>query len=443
MTKIVPMSKIVIIGVGSTSFGPAILGDLFSHADQLRGSEVWFVDINAESLDLMARYASRLNDGAQQAFDIHCATDRREALPGADFVIVSVAVDRIPTWRLDWQIPLKHGVRHVLGENGGPGGLSHAIRNIPLLLSIARDVEALAPNALLLNFSNPMSRLCLALHKYTNVRFVGLCHQIGKGYHLVNEVLNMVQRNASDSDADFRRRIEERIHLTAAGLNHFTFILDMRDRQTGEDLYPRFRTLVKDMPPDFELMSRRLMDAFGLFCATGDGHAGEYVGFASETIPLTGYDFDGYLRSGQAQRERVRAVAEGRGPVKLSLSGERAIQIIDAMAHDLSQHELAVNIPNDGCITNLPDDAVVEVPAVVSGRGVNGIHVGALPDGLAAMLRQQIDIQKLVVEAGVKGDRNAALQALLLDPTVHSFAQAKYMLDELLRAQERYLPQFK
>ena len=205
------------------------------------------------------------------------------------FVIVSVAVDRIATWRLDWQIPLKHGVRHVLGENGGPGGLSHAIRNIPILLAIARDVEELAPNALLLNFSNPMSRLCLALHQYTRVQFVGLCHQIGKGYHLVNEVLNLVQRNEGDTDAQFRRRLEERIHLTAAGLNHFTFILDMRDRTTGEDLYPRFRTLVKDMPADFELMSRRLMDTFGLFCATGDGHAGEYVGFASETIPLTGY----------------------------------------------------------------------------------------------------------------------------------------------------------
>ncbi|HEY3343040.1 MAG TPA: alpha-glucosidase/alpha-galactosidase, partial [Anaerolineae bacterium] len=246
-----------------------------------------------------------------------------------------------------------------------------------------------------------------------------------------------------ESDAEFRRRLEERIHLTAAGLNHFTFILDMRDRHTGEDLYPRFRTLVKDMPADFELMSRRLLDTFGLFCATGDGHAGEYVGFASETIPLTGYDFDAYERDALAQRTRVRDIAERRSPVKLSLSGERAIQIIDAITHDFSRHELALNIPNDGCISNLPDDAVVELPALVNGRGVNGVHIGALPEGLAAMLRQQIDIQMLVVEAGVKGDRNAALQALLLDPTVHSYAQAKYMLDELLHAQERYLPQFR
>ena len=163
------MVKIVIIGAGSTSFGPAILGDLFSHADALRGSQMWLVDINAASLQMMAGYAARLNEVTQGAFDIHSSGDRREALPNADYVIVSVAVDRIPTWRLDWQIPLKHGVRHVLGENGGPGGLSHAIRNIPLLLGIARDVEALAPNALLLNFTNPMSRLCLMLSKHTKV----------------------------------------------------------------------------------------------------------------------------------------------------------------------------------------------------------------------------------------------------------------------------------
>lgn len=436
------MAKIVIIGVGSTSFGPSILGDLFSYAASLRGSKVWLVDINQESLDLMTRLAQRVNDSVDQAFELHSTADRREALPGADFVIVSVAVDRIPAWRLDWQIPLKHGVRHVLGENGGPGGLSHAIRNIPLLLSIARDIEELAPNALMLNFTNPMSRLCLALSKHTKVRFVGLCHQIGKGYYLVNEVLRLVEPIAGESEAALRHRIEERIHLTAAGLNHFTFILDMRDRQTGADLYPVFRDKVKTMPPDFELMSRRLMDAYGLFCATGDGHAGEYVGFASETIPLTGYNFDGYEKRSVEQRERVRAVADGRAPIELQLSGERAIQIIDAVTHDLLQNELAVNIPNKGCISNLPDDALVEVPGIVSAVGVRGVHVGPLPEGLAAMLRQQVDIQKLVVEAGVKGDRNAALQALLLDPTVHSYAQAKYMLDELLTVHARYLPQF-
>ena len=438
-------TKIVIIGAGSVSFGPAILGDLFSYAERLRGAKIYLVDTNAESLDIMARYAARLNDAVNQPYQICTSTERAEALPDADFVIVSIAIDRLEAWKLDWQIPLKHGVRHVLGENGGPGGLSHALRNIPILLAIARDIERLAPKAMLLNFTNPMTRLCAAVSRETNVRFVGLCHQIGEGYKLVNETLGLVKADAEHATLawhDIIREVEQKIHITAAGLNHFTFILDIRDRQTGEDLYPLLRENLAKMPADFELMSRRIMDTFGLFSSVGDGHAGEYVGFAADTIPLTGYDFGAYAKRGEAQWERVRAQANGTNPVDIRMTGERAIPIIDALLHDLNQHELSANIVNDGCISNLPDHAIVEVPAMVTARGVQGIHVGPLPNGLAAMMRNQLDIIDLVVEAGVNGDRKAALQALLLDPVVHSYAQAEHMLDELLAVHKKYLPQF-
>jgi len=438
-------TKIVIIGAGSVSFGPAILGDLFSYAERLRGAQVYLVDTNAESLEIMARYAARLNDAVNQPYQISTSTDRAEALPDADFVIVSIAIDRLEAWKLDWQIPLKHGVRHVLGENGGPGGMSHALRNIPILLAIAKDVERLAPKAVLLNFTNPMTRLCRAVARETNVRFVGLCHQIGEGYKLVNEALGLVKADAAHASPEWHsivHQVEQKIHITAAGLNHFTFILDIRDRQTGEDLYPLLREKLAKMPADFELMSRRIMDTFGLFSAVGDGHAGEYVGFAADTIPLTGYDFGAYAKRGEAQWERVRAQANGTAPVDIRMTGERAIPIIDALLHDLNQHELSANIVNDGCISNLPDYAIVEVPAMVTARGVQGIHVGPLPGGLAAMMRNQIDIIELVVEAGVNGDRKAAMQALLLDPVVHSYAQAEHMLDELLAVHKKYLPQF-
>ena len=380
------------------------------------------------------------------------ATDRREALPGADVVIVSVAVDRMATWRLDWQIPLRHGVRHVLGENGGPGGLSHALRNIPLLLAIARDIEALAPNALLLNFTNPASRLCLALHRHTRLRFVGLCHQIGEGYRLVNEVLRLVPKaddlrksydEAPGAWRAYTGALEKRYHIVAAGINHFTFALDIRDRLTGEDLYPALRSGIAKMPVDFELMSRRLLDTFGLFCATGDGHAGEYVGYAADTIPLTGFDFDAYIQRGETLRARLAAVVAGTAPPAPAPSGERAIPIIAALANGGSQHELSVNIPNRGCIGNLSDDAIVEVPGLVAGGRVLGVQVGDLPRGIAAMLAQQIEIQELVVEAAVTGSRTLALQALLLDPVIHSFAQAEHTLDDLLAAQAAYLPAFR
>jgi alpha-galactosidase len=442
-------TKIVVIGVGSVSFGPAILGDLFSFAEDLRDSELWLVDINAESLDVMARYAGNLNAAFGQPFTIHATNDRRAALPNANFVIVSIAVDRLATWKLDWQIPLKHGVRHVLGENGGPGGFSHAMRNIPLLVGIAKDIESLASNATLLNFTNPMSRLCMAVHRETKVKFVGLCHQIGEGYRIVNQALQIVPTDAEHASREWHdlvNEIEQRIHITAAGLNHFTFITDIRDLQTGEDLYPALRVKLAQMPLDFELMSRRMMDVFGLFCATGDGHAGEYVGFAAETLPLTGYDFNKYEQGGREQWARIKRLSDLQDltGVKASVrrTGERAIPIINAMLRDLNQHELSANIVNAGCISNLPDDAIVEVPASVNATGVHGIHVGELPFGLAAIMRREIEIQELVVQAGVHGDRNAALQALMLDPHIHSYAQATHLLDDLLTAHAKYLPQF-
>ncbi len=435
------MPKIVIIGAASASFGPAVLGDLFIHANVLRGSEIWLVDTAPEALHTMYAYAQRLNAACGSPYSIHQTTERRDALPLADFVIVSVAVNRIATWKLDWQIPLRHGVRHVLGENGGPGGLSHALRNIPLILSIARDVETLAPNAWLLNFTNPMSRICLALHRHTRVKFIGLCHQIGEGYRLVNQVLQRVPLMPTNEHlmseqqrSDYRNALESRYHLQAAGINHFTFFTAMHDRQTGEDLYPEFRTRVAKMPASFELLSRRWLDTFGLFCATGDGHAAEYVGYGAETMELSGYDFDAYEQRGAAQWQHIRDVASGTQPPSFIASGERAAQIMCAITRDSNTHELSANFVNRGVIRNLPDDAIVETPATVNATGIHGMHIGELPTGIAAMMRQQIDIQELVVEAAVTGNRAAAMQALLLDPHIHSYAQADHLLDDLSQA---------
>lgn len=437
------MPKIVIIGAGSGSFGPALLGDLFSLPIHFRDSEIWLIDTNPEALDTIARFAGRINLSQGQLLDIRASTQRLDALPNADFVIMTAAVDRLDAWQRDWQIPLKHGVRHVLGENGGPGGLSHALRSIPLALEIARDVEALAPNALLLNFSHPLSRVIMAIQMHTRVRVAGLSRNIGEGYRLVNRVLGIAKVQGIVSDD--LRSIERRIHITAAGLNRFSFMLAVRDRLTGEDLYPRLRAMLAQQPADVALMSRRLLDTFGLLCASGDLYAGEYVGFAGDTQPLSGYDFAAHAARHAARWQHVRAVADGALPVAPSdvqPSGQRAIPIIAAITHELSQTELAVNLPNAGLIDNLPAHAIVEIPATVDASGLQGVAVGALPHGLAAMMRREVDIQQLVVSAAVDGDRGLALQALLLDPTVRSYAQATHMLEELLDAQRVYLPRF-
>jgi alpha-galactosidase len=437
-------TKITLVGAGSASFGLGTLLDIIAQADALRGSTIMLTDVSPTNLDLMLRAAHGLNAEAKAGLVIDGTTDVRAALEGAQFVVVAVAVDRLPTWKHDWDIPRKYGIKHVLGENGGPGGLSHTLRSVHLMLQVARTIEEVTPDAWVLNFTNPMSRVCLGLERATSLRCVGLCHQIGAGYRIAGQVLGLVQ-DGQEARAQ-SAMLHHKLDIKAAGINHFTFIYDLRDNETGEDLYPEFRRRVAAMPPDFEPLSRRLMDAFGLFPANGDGHIGEYVSFAWETSDLKGYDFEKSSQSAEEIKTQLRQAVVGERPFKEYIgrtSGERAIPIIDAMLHNKNQFELALNIPNYGCISGLPDWAIVEVPGVVSGAGVSGLHVPPLPPGITAMLAQQVAVQDRAVHAAIHGDRAAAFQALLLDPVVSSYEAAAKILDELLAVQSPYLPQFR
>ncbi len=439
-------TKIVLIGAGSTIFGISTLADLFAQRAHLRGSHIVLCDIDGVKLARVTRLAERMNDAMQHPFTITGARDYRDALPGADFVIVSVEMDRIECWKRDWQIPFKYGIRHVLGENGGPGGLSHALRTIDLVLGIAREMERRAPNAYLLNFTNPMSRVCLALTRYTRLKVIGLCHQVNAGYYIVAHILGMTPRLAAHFPPPaLVNALKEKIDLQTAGLNHVTWIQAMTARATGRDLYPELRARLRDFDPTFEPLSRRLNDVFGLFPATGDGHVGEYFAFAHETSDLNGYDFDAYAARGAALDARVdRAVKDANALqefVNWEVS-ERAASIIAGIVNDWRSYELTVNVVNHGALPGLPDWAIVEVPGIVSATGVTPLRVPPLPSAISALLNQQAAIHDRTVEAAVHGDRTAALQALLLDPLMTSYGDAEKMLEELLRVHAEYLPQF-
>ncbi len=408
-----------------------------------RGSTITLADINSASLDLMHKTALGLAQASGADLHFEASSDLRVALQGAKFVIVSVAVDRMATWQRDWEIPRNHGINQVLGENGGPGGLGHTLRSVQVMLDVARVIEEVAPDALVLNFTNPMSRVCMALQRATRLNVVGLCHQIGAAYRIVGQVLGLV-RDEAEARAQ-RDLLHRKLDIKAAGLNHFTFMYDLRDAETGADRYPEFLERLRTMPDTFQPLSRRLYDTFGLFPATGDGHAGEYVSFAYETSAMKGYDFAARAVDADALKNRLRQAAAGEisyDSYAGRTSGERAIQIITAIIHNRNQFELALNISNQGCIAGLPDWAIVEVPGVVSGAGVAGLHVPALPAGITAMLAQQVAIQDRAVEAAIHGNRQAALQALLLDPVVQSYSAAVQILDELLAVHAPYLPQF-
>jgi alpha-galactosidase len=439
-------TKIVLIGAGSTIFGVNTLADLLAQREYLHGSHIALCDIDAARLARITRLAERMNAATNADFKFTSTTDYRDALPGAEFVIVSVEVDRIRRWKLDWEIPFKYGIRHVLGENGGPGGLSHALRTIPLVLGIAHDIERLASAAYLINFTNPLPRVMLAITRYTKLKAVGLCHQVNKGYYLVAHILGMTPRIAEHFPPPaLFHELTKKIDLQTAGLNHLTWIQEIREPGTGQDLYPTFRARLLDFDPNFEPLSRRLHKAFGLFPATGDDHVGEYFSFAHETSDLKGYAYDKYEASGAALDARVdHSIMDARGLQEFLdwHSAERAASIIAGIVNNWHSYEITVNVVNDGALPGLPDWAVVEVPSVVSASGVTPLRVPALPPALTSTLNIQVAIQERVVQAAVHGDRHAALQALLLDPLVPGFADAEKLLDEFLTVHSDALPQF-
>lgn len=421
--------KIVIIGAGSAIFGLSMIKDAFS-TKALWGSELVLVDIDRPALEKMMAAANRINEQLNAGYTISHTTERTEALPDADYVIVSIAVERVPLWKQDFEIPQKHGIPHVLGENAGPGAVFHTMRNIPIILDICRDIERVCPEALLINFTNPESRLCMAIHKYTNVTAVGLCHQINAGIDIVATILGK-----APSDIDVK----------AWGLNHLTWMFDIRDKETGADLYPLLCEKEKAYPSDYEKLSRFIFHRFGLFPTSGDDHLGEFFPYAHEMMPTTGYDFQAYERRRKRIADMVNGIVDGTVPVDdtvIAPSGERAFDIIKGLCTNSNELIASANLPNRGYITNLPTDAIVEVPIIVSGGRVSGLALGELPRGIAAICSQQIHVQHLAVEAGIHGDEWLALQALLTDPCVPSARAAQHIFDELLAVNKPYLPQF-
>lgn len=440
-------TKIVLIGAGSTSFGISTVADLFQQRDQFSGTTLTLCDVNGPKLERVRRLTERMNDATGRPFLIESAMDYRDTLAGAEFVLVSIEVDRLERWKLDWEIPFKYGFKHVLGENGGPGGLSHALRTVPLVLGIAQEMEKRAPDAYLINYVNPLSRVCLGVTRYTKIKTVGMCHQINKGYSLVGQVLGLIPLTHEHfPEAEIARELKTKIDIKQAGLNHVTWIWDMRERATGRDLYPEFRKRLERMDTSWEPLSRRLYRAFGLFPATGDGHVGEYFSYAHESSELRGYDFEGRTRESVELDARVERAGTDGALLEEFLSyesGERGLDVAAGLLNNLNQYELNVNVVNDGALPGLPDWAIVEVPATVSGAGVLPLRVPPLPAGITAMLNQQAAIHDRVVEAAVHGDRQAALQALLLDPVISHYEAADKMLDELLTTHRDYLPAFK
>ncbi len=463
--------KIVILGAGSAIFGLGAMATLI-RSERLRGAELALVDIDEPALETMTRLAEKMNLAWDAGMTITSTSRRTDVLPGADFVIVSVQVGQRETvWEMDWQIPLRHGVRQPYAENGGPGSLAHTCRNLPLILDIARDMERLCPDAWYINLVNPLIRLTLGVHRYTKIKVLGLCHQLLWGYAMAAAILSdrygipIPEGFHVHTDADnlphfipVARAGFEHLDIKAAGINHFSWIMDIRDRATGEDLYPLLRERwLTGYRRDFEPLTREMFAIFGLMPTPGDSHLCEFLPFVVDPVhkPWEKYglklqSWEGNRRRRASRWELARSILSEETPVEklrdmwqFNILEEPVAEMIEAITYNDNYYAQQLNIPNNGgLIPNLPADAIVEVPGVISGMGIQGLGFPPLPDGIAALCRRELELSSIIVEAAATGDRNLALQALLLDPMIDDLDTARAILNDFLTEFAEFLPQF-
>jgi len=458
-------TKITVVGAGSASFGENTLSAIL-RSKRLKGSTLALVDRNTDSLDIIHRLADRLNREWGAGFAITSHPNHKDALPDSQFVVNAIEVGaREDLWQRDFEIPIRHGVRQPYAENGGPGGFAHAARNIGPILDIARDMEAECPNAWFVNFTNPMIRICDAVNRHSSIKAVGLCHQIYQGYMMVGVALakdlgievpeGLTGMHASLDQHPHQHRVKEQIipliDIRAAGLNHFTWILSLHDRRTGEDLYPLFRKRFFELDPAFEPLTRDVFSAFGLCPVPGDTHLCEYLPWVSdpgarpwERYNIRLYDWDERAAARGSEYRRLNDMANDNASIEslLHTDSEGALEMIENITGAGNHYHLAANLPNAGQIANLPLGATVETSVQVNGAGIHPVHAGSLPGPITELCRREITTAQLCVDSAIEGSREKALQCLLLDPVISDIDTAKKILDDYLIEYKEYLPQF-
>ncbi len=447
--------KIVVVGAGSASFGPAVVQGLLTHPD-LNGVVVHLHDVDDAALAVVCNFADGLAEGTDRR--VEGGTDRAAALDGADAVILSVAVDREATWHRDRVLGRAQGIEHY-AETGGPGALFHTGRNISLLLPILRDMEARCPGAWLINYTNPLPRVCEAVRTLSRISCVGVCHQLGFGYSmarvLLADALGLPRAPGyrfvwTDESLEMQRTLEvegeEVLQLRAAGLNHFTWALEVRERATGRDLYPALREALETVEPGFEPLTRSVAALFGLFPIPGDCHLCEYLPYTHsprrgtwERYDIQMYDLDWSEARRRRQRTWLAAVAAGEESTG-SLPSERAEGIVAALlGRSEPWHDEALNLPNAGQLEGLEPGTIVETPATVSAGMITPELCGALPPAITELSRRQAVITRLTVEGFAAGNRSVLRQALALDPMVDDPEVPDALLDAFFRDYEDYL----
>ena len=446
--------RIAYIGAGSQTFGPPVVEHVFGSELLLsRGITLVMMDRKSEHLVDITRYAQDKAAQLAELPKVEATTELETALRYADFVICSIEVERFYYWSQDYHIPRRFGFNQVYGENGEIGGLFHALRNMTPMLEIARAMERLCPNAVLLNFSNPEHKLCEAITRLTDVRTIGLCPGVYLGRRQI---------------ADILERPVESLDTAACGINHFTWFMSIKDAASGEDLYPALRA--RDLEGD-ELshwheigLGRILFRRYGLWPSPGANHYAEYLHWAKAYVadnlqyyydPARGTVWDDaptpeFVYSIErvdpkrpwTKQKKHKIHGEDEGMDVDAIGAGMAVMIMEGLTCDVTRTLFSMNVPNNGAIPGLDSETVVEVPATVTRDGIAPHSMPPLPEAITTTIRLHAGIHKLLVEAFQKESRDALLQAVLLDPTANDYLRAVEMVNMFLRLQADRLPNF-
>ena len=434
--------KVAMIGAGSVVFAKALIYDILSFPE-LSGCTISLMDIDAGRLERIAKIARMMVEREGLAAEIEPTMDRRKALERADYVITMFQIGGLEAYRLDQEIPARYGLDQAVGDTLGPGGVFRALRTIPVLLEICREMEELCPKALLLNYVNPMAMNIWAIYRQSGIAHVGLCHS--------------VQGTAADIARYLGAPLDE-VSYKCAGINHMAWFLEYKWK--GRDAYPLLREKYHD-PQVYrqDIIKFEVLKHFGYFVTESSYHMSEYLPYFRKKKDWLAKikEIDSWLKNDEGnyyihcinrekeESERIERQIRGEEGLDLKQSHEYGAYIIHSIETG-TPRVIYGNVKNTGLITNLPAGCVVEVPVLVDENGLSPCYVGDLPMQLAALNRTNINVQELAVEAALTGNKDAVYQAVMLDPLTSALLtmdEIHRMVSELFAAEADYLPQFK
>ncbi|MCL6591418.1 MAG: alpha-galactosidase [Firmicutes bacterium] len=436
------MKKIAFIGAGSFGFTRCLVRDILSFP-ALADSIIALMDIDPERLAYIKKAVDKIVAAGNYPAQVIATTDRTEALKNADGVVCTILAGGVNIWRYDIEIPKKYGVDLNVGDTRGPAGIFRALRTIPVMLDICKDIERYCPEAIFLNYTNPMAMLCRAMQGQSKITITGLCHSVqGTAWMLANWIGAPM----------------EEITYRCAGINHQAWYLDFK--WNGRDAYPLIREAIK-RPEIYqqEIVRNEMFLHLDYYVTESSGHNSEYNAWFRKRPDLiekycthgTGWNpgHYAYILNEYLNRETTwKQEIDGwfNEEVDLKRGHEYAAYILNAIIGDGTMFEFNGNVRNFGLIDNLPDGCCVEVPVLASKRGLDPIHVGPLPDHLAILNNISARCEELAVEAAIEGDPRKVFHAICFDPltsAVLSLAEIKSMVDEMFAVNKEWLPQFK